>query len=593
MASRRPHPGRHLVVFFIGVAILYGLTALSQASVDKGETAWKPALGLDLQGGIRITLSADGSPSKENLDEARRIIDQRVNGSGVAEASVATQGGRNIVVEVPGKTADRDQLEETVRRQAQLRFRLVACSDQAPGPCAAADPTAGMAQGLGRAPLDLAADDDKTPAPSDSASGTPSDAPSGTPTDGASGTPGAEQSAEDVAKATSVKSALAWIDAPDQAAIAQYNSFTCNPEGILVDAQGKAADLPDDPAKPLVACSKPEDGATFKFLMSASVIEGTELTDASAQVPQGQVKWVVALRMGNSKDKAFPKGTSGAATDFEAVSRALINTDKQFAVVLDGQVLTNPRMTGIITDGRSQIEGNFTEVTALDLANSLKFGALPIKFSDGNTSVEEIGPSLAGNQLTAGITAGAIGLALVMLYCLFYYRGLGLVVVSSLFVAAGITYALVLLLSKTAGFTLTLPGIAGLIIAVGVTADSFVIFFERIRDEMREGKSMRVAVETGWARARVTRVAANTVQILSAVVLYIFATGAVKGFGFALGLTTLIDLAVLFWFTKPMVSWLAQFKAFNSGHKLSGLSKETLGMDVPTPRRTAAAGGDA
>lgn len=591
MASRRPHPGRHLVVFFIGVAILYGLTALSQASVDKGETAWKPALGLDLQGGIRITLSAEGSPSKENLDEARRIIDQRVNGSGVAEASVATQGGRNIVVEVPGKTADRDQLEETVQRQAQLRFRLVACSDQNPGPCAAADPTAGMSQGLGRAPLDLAADDDKTPAPSDSASGTPSDAPSGTPTDGASGTPGAEQPAEDVAKATSVKSALAWIDAPDQAAIAQYNSFTCDPEGVLVDAQGKPADLPDDPAKPLVACSKPEDGVTFKFLMSPSVIEGTELTDASAQVPQGQVKWVVAIRMGNSKDKAFPKGTSGAATDFEAVSRAFVNTQKQFAVVLDGQVLTYPTMNGIITDGRSQIEGNFTEVTALDLANSLKFGALPVAFKVGST--EEIGPSLAGNQLQAGVLAGAIGLALVMLYCLFYYRGLGLVVVSSLFVAAGITYALVLLLSKTAGFTLTLPGIAGLIIAVGVTADSFVIFFERIRDEMREGKSMRVAVETGWARARVTRVAANTVQILSAVVLYIFATGAVKGFGFALGLTTLIDLAVLFWFTKPMVSWLAQFKAFNSGHKLSGLSKETLGMDVPAPRRTAAAGGDA
>ncbi|WP_418063224.1 protein translocase subunit SecD [Pimelobacter simplex] len=584
MASRRSHPGRHLVVFFIGVAILYGLTALSQAHVDKGETAWKPALGLDLQGGVRITLSADGSPSKENLDEARRIIDQRVNGSGVAEASVATQGGRNIVVEVPGKTADRDQLEETVRRQAQLRFRLVACYDQNPGPCAAPDPAAG----LGRAPLDLAADDE-TPTPS----GSPSETPSGTPSDTASGTPDAEQPAGDVAKATSVKAALAWIDAPDQAAIAQYNAYTCDPKGVLVDAQGKPADLPDDPAKPLVACSKPEDGVTFKFLMSASVIEGTELTDASAQVPQNSVKWVVAIRMGNTKDKAFPKGSSGAATDFEAVSRAMVNTDKQFAVVLDGQVLTYPTMNGIITDGRSQIEGNFTEVTALDLANSLKFGALPIKFSDKNTSVEEIGPSLAGNQLKAGITAGAIGLALVMLYCLFYYRGLGLVVVSSLFVAAGITYALVLLLSKTAGFTLTLPGIAGLIIAVGVTADSFVIFFERIRDEMREGKSMRVAVETGWARARVTRVAANTVQILSAVVLYIFATGAVKGFGFALGLTTLIDLAVLFWFTKPMVSWLAQFKAFNSGHKLSGLSKETLGMDVPTPRRTAAAGGDA
>jgi preprotein translocase subunit SecD len=179
-----------------------------------------------------------------------------------------------------------------------------------------------------------------------------------------------------------------------------------------------------------------------------------------------------------------------------------------------------------------------------------------------------------------------------MLYCLLYYRGLGLVVVSSLFVAAGITYGMVLLLSEAAGFTLTLPGIAGLIIAVGITADSFVIYFERIRDEMREGKSMRVAVETGWARARVTRIAANTVSILSALVLYIFATGAVKGFGFALGLSTLIDLAVLFWFTKPLVSWLAQFRSFNSGHRLSGLSPETLGLDAPKVR-TATAGGKA
>ena len=164
-------------------------------------------------------------------------------------------------------------------------------------------------------------------------------------------------------------------------------------------------------------------------------------------------------------------------------------------------------------------------------------------------------------------------------YCMLYYRGLGLVVVASLLAAAATTYALVLLLSETAGFTLTLPGIAGLIIAVGITADSFIIFFERIRDEMRDGRAMRVAVETGWKRAKVTRLAAQVVSLLSAMVLYIFATGAVKGFGFALGLSTLVDLAILFWFTKPMMSWLARFTFFNSGHRLSGLSRETLGMD--------------
>lgn len=618
MASRRPRPGRHLIVFFLGLAVLYGLTALSQAGVEDPETPWRPALGLDLQGGTRITLTAEKAPTKENLDEARRIIDQRVNGSGVAEAAVTTQGGRNIVVEVPGKTQNRDQLEETVKRQAQLRFRLVACSDIRPAGCESSTP-GGM--GLGRAPLSLAEDDPTdgatdgatdsatdaatdspaTDASTDGSTDAPADAPTDAPSDAPTGAPTAEDPAGDGAKWT-VADDIAWSRSPDQAAIALYNGYTCDAKGVVVDADGKPADQVDDPDQPLVACTEPERDAEgneetppIKFLLSRSVVEGTELDDASAQTPQNGVGWVVAIEMGNSKERAHPKGSAGAASDFEAVTRAFAGTDEQFAVVLDGQVLTYPVLNSVITDGRSQIEGDFSEQEALDLANSLKFGALPIKFNDQQTSVEEIGPSLAGNQLSAGLTAGAIGLILVMLYCLFYYRGLGLVVVSSLFVAAAVTYAMVLLLSKTAGFTLTLPGIAGLIIAVGITADSFVIFFERIRDEMREGKSMRVAVETGWARARVTRIAANTVQILSALVLYIFATGAVKGFGFALGLTTLIDLAVLFWFTKPMVSWLAQFKAFNSGHKLSGLSKETLGMDITPsrPRRTAVAGGDA
>ena len=596
MAAARPRPGRTLVLFFLGLAVCYGLVALAGS--------WSPTLGLDLQGGTRITLTAEGDPSDENLAEAQRIIDQRVNGSGVAEAAVTTQGSRNIVVEVPGEDTDRDQLEETVKRQAQLRFRLVACSDRnQAGPCAAAAPGGGELPGLGRAPLDLAGAAEEEPTGSPTTE--PTTDPTADPTDGASdgaSTPPAEEptgkapTAEDPAgdgKTWTVQDSISWSRSPDQESIALYNAHVCDEKGVLRTAEGAPADLPDVPEEPLVACSVPEDGQSLKYLLSRSVIEGTELDDASSGTPQNGVGWVVSIEMGNDKDRAVPKGSAGASEDFEAVSRAFAGTEEQFAIVLDGQVLSDPVMNSVITDGRSQIEGDFTEQEALDLANSLKFGALPIAFNDEQTSVEEIGPSLAGNQLQAGLLAGGIGLALVMLYCLLYYRGLGLVVVSSLFVAAAVTYAMVLLLSETAGFALTLPGIAGLIIAVGVTADSFVIFFERIRDEMREGKSMRVAVETGWARARVTRVAANTVQLLSATVLYIFATGAVKGFGFALGLTTLIDLAVLFWFTKPLVSWLAQFKIFNSGHKLSGLSKETLGMDVPAPRRTAAAGGDA
>ncbi len=201
--------------------------------------------------------------------------------------------------------------------------------------------------------------------------------------------------------------------------------------------------------------------------------------------------------------------------------------------------------------------------------------------------METVGPSLAGNQLSAGLYAGGAGLLLVMLYCLLYYRGLGLVVLASLVVAGASTYALVLLLSETANFTLSLPGIAGLIVAVGITADSFIVYFERIRDEMRDGKSMPVAVEAGWARARNTCLAADTVSLLAAVVLYIFAAGVVKGFAFALGLSTLIDLVVFFWFTHPMVSWLAKYPFFNRGHRFSGLSAETLGVDAITVRSPA------
>ncbi len=588
MAARRPRPGRTLIIFFLAVAVMYGLVALAGS--------WKPSLGLDLQGGTRITLEATNTPSAESLEEARRIIDLRVNGTGVSEAEVTTQSNKYIVVEVPGSTENRKQLEETVKRQAQLRFRLVACSDRTPGSCDAGAPV--LQRPPVGAPGDPTPTDGSTEATDESTDkprknkknggDQPTDEQSDQPTD-APEEPGAADPAGD-GKTWTAKDSIAWSRSPDAKSIARFNELTCAADGTVMRGE-KPAGAEDDPDRPLVACSV-EDGQATKYLLSRSVIEGTELSDASAGVPQSGVQWVVSIEMGNDKDKARPKGSAGAEDDFETVSEEFVGTGEQFAIVLDGQVISAPEMTGIIRDGNSQIEGDFTETTATNLANSLKFGALPIAFTDDPT-VDEIGPSLAGNQLTAGLTAGAIGLALVMLYCLLYYRALGSVVVASLFVAAAITYALVLLLSETAGFTLTLPGIAGLIIAVGITADSFVIFFERIRDEMREGKSMRVAVETGWARARVTRIAANTVSLLSAAVLYIFATGVVKGFGFALGLSTLIDLAVLFWFTKPMVSWLAQFRLFNGGGKISGLSPETLGMDGPVVRRTATAGGDA
>ncbi|MAY97980.1 protein translocase subunit SecD [uncultured Nocardioides sp.] len=579
MARKTARPGRTLVVFFLVMAIAYGLVALAGT--------WKPTLGLDLQGGTSITLRAEGDPGEEALDQARQIIDDRVNGSGVAEAEVTTQGGNEIVVEIPGENAR--NLIETVQRTAQLRFRLVACST-VDGRCAT---TTGLPEGIQIDPSTTLPQDEGQDGgqDGDQSQGSNNRAALGawarlsdTQGDGADGADGSDgsggqgdensngnrnrngngqQSPYDACIAAAADDEttaepLSWIDNPTTACVDAFSQFQAS-GGCQ---QGATSVMGDDPATPLITCD--EDG--IAYLLSPAMIEGTQLDDAGAAIPQQQVNYVVTLSFDGDGTEVFAD-----------ISNALVGTEKQFAIVLDGQVLSAPTMEGRILDGNAQISGDFNETTANSLATSLRYGSLPIAFED-QPLVETIGPSLAGDQLSAGLTAGGIGLAIVMLYCLLYYRGLGTVVIASLFVAAGITYAMVLLLSETANFTLTLPGIAGIIVAVGITADSFIVYFERIRDEMRIGKSMKVAVEAGWKRARNTCLAADAVSLLAAVVLYIFAAGVVKGFAFALGLTTIIDLVVFFWFTHPMVSWLAKYRFFNKGHRLSGLSPETLGV---------------
>ncbi|CUR54694.1 Protein translocase subunit SecD [metagenome] len=575
MAKKSTHPGRTIVVFFMATLVVFGLVALGGK--------WKPELGLDLQGGTRVTLTAKDTPglNSASLQEAADIIDQRVNGSGYAEAEVTTQGSNIIVVELPGPPDS--SLVDVVSRQAQLRFRLVALAGDGTASTPTSSPSATATPGSGvLAPTASASPTKKaTKKPAATATATPKNrpvpgfaAPSKKATTKAtaspSPTPSASESAAPTEGATggdtatpngkgTVADALAWQQSPDAKSRAAFAAFSC-------PADGTAPDVEDDPDKPLVTC----DDTGQKFLLSVAIIEGTQVKSASSGIPQNSVNYAVDLSLDGD-----------GADSLAEVSRALVGgtaTNQTFAITLDGQVISHPGFTGVISDGRPQITGDFTQEEAAALATSLKFGSLPIAFNDDPSS-EEIGPTLAGDQLTAGLTAGVIGLLLVMLYCLLYYRGLGLVVIASLVVAGALTYGLVLLLSATAGFTLTLPGIAGLIVAVGITADSFIVFFERIRDEMRDGKSMRVAVESGWVRARNTCLAADAVSLLAAVVLYFFAAGVVKGFAFALGLSTVIDLVVFFWFTKPMVSWLGQFAFFNKGHKLSGLDAESLGID--------------
>ncbi len=580
MARTASRPGRTLIVFLLVVVAMFAGLAV------KG--VWQPELGLDLQGGTRITLTASTETGEditpEKMTEAVDIIDSRVNASGVAESEVAKQGDRNIVVEIPGDS--RDDLVSTVQQQAQLRFRLVAGQPQngipntLPVPVPAEGSGGAAAEGSGgagddAAPRSRTGSDGLQRSDSPSRSGEvsrsgdagPSDEaePSGEADPAEGGEPAPEAPAE-VTDESSIEELRAWAQAPDQRWAARFAEFTC----------AQADEIADNPSRPLLACD--DEGA--KYLLTPAIIEGTELNDAGYGIPQAQTQYVVDLDFNGE-----------ATTTFADVTRRLAGTGELFAIVLDGVVLSAPQVTSPITDGNAQISGDFTAESARELANSLKYGALPLQFEV--QEVAEEGPTLAADQLSAGLWAGAIGLLLVMVYCLFYYRGLGLVIIASLGVAAATTYAAVLALSEAAGFTLTLPGIAGLIVAVGITADSFIVYFERLRDELREGKSLRVAVEAGWVRARATCLAADAVSLLAAVVLYVFAIGVVKGFAFALGISTLIDLVVFFLFTKPMVTWLARFPFFSRGHKLSGLSPEHVGIErlgkTPTPaglRRT-------
>jgi len=337
----------------------------------------------------------------------------------------------------------------------------------------------------------------------------------------------------------------------------------------------------DGVKKTLVTCS--DDGAE-KYILGPAVVLGTEVKSASAglaQSSQGVATggWEVNLSFNGTGRKQFGDVTRQMVSQTGDLNR--------FAIVLDGLVVSAPGTQGAITDGNAQITGSFTQAQATNLANVLKYGALPLTFDAGD--VEQISATLGGDQLRAGLTAGVIGLILVVFYSLLYYRGLGFVTVASLCVSAILTYGMVVMLGWQLGFRLSLAGVAGLIVAIGITADSFIVFFERLRDEVREGRTLRVAVENGWVRARRTILAADFVSFLAAVILYILSAGSVRGFAFTLGLTTLIDIVVVFMFTKPTLTILARTEFFGQGHRFSGLDPERLGSTrrtllTPVPR---------
>lgn len=322
----------------------------------------------------------------------------------------------------------------------------------------------------------------------------------------------------------------------------------------------------DDPNTELITCGQ---NSLTKYILGPAEVLGKDVSKAEAVLDQqGGAGWLVSLSFNGDGTRKFGALTTRITGKPEPTNQA--------AIVLDGLVVSSPRIIEAINSGNAQITGSFTQAEATDLANVLKYGALPLAFDRGE--VQQVSPTLGSDQLRAGLLAGLIGLGLVVLYSLLYYRGLGLVSVGSLLVAGGITYLSFLLLGKYIGFTLTLAGIAGAIVSIGITADSFIVYFERLRDEVREGRSLRTAVETGWQRARRTVLVADFVSLIAAVLLYFFAVGGVRGFAFTLGLTTFVDLFVVFYFTKPLVTLLSKVPFYARGHALSGFSAKSLGV---------------
>ncbi len=515
-------------------ALLAGWQLDGKSSENPDGASLAPGLALDLQGGTQIILEAvtsDGSEvTPEAMEEAIGVIRQRVDANGVTEAEIASQGETQIVVEIPGEVDD--ETVALISQAAQMKFRPVLTIGS---PLPTVQPSASPS---GDAADDAAAD---------------SDAAADEPTKKEI----AEQ--EKAIESATDPSDLAQITPSVQEA---YDALDCT------DPKSREGGGGDNPNLLLVTC---DQAGSAKYILGPVEVDGTDLTSAtSGLIPtsSGGVSntWGVSLDF-NSEGTTKFRETTERLTPLEPPRN-------QFAIVLDGLIVSAPSSNQPITNGQASISGSFTRDTAATLANQLSFGSLPLTFEVQGENT--ISATLGSEQLQRGLFAGLIGLALVVVYSMFQYRTLGLLTVMSLIVAGAMTYVVIALLSWGMGYRLSLPGIAGLIVAIGFTADSFIVYFERIRDELRDGRTLRLAVQRGWLRARRTIYAAKAVNLLSAVILYFMTVGGVRGFAFTLGLTTIIDVMVVIWFTHPVMELLAKVPFFRDGHKWSGLSPDRL-----------------
>ncbi len=576
-SSAPVHPYRYLTLFLVLLIGAYLLVFLT------GDKEAKPKLGIDLQGGTRVTLTArtpDGSaPTREALAQAQDIISARVNGLGVSGSEVVVDGD-NLVITVPGNDGNEARnLGQTARLYIRPVIHVMPAQGQTPpgqappgsvpgapgapgapglpggapglpgGPpglpgapgmpplIAPAEPGAPIAPPTpGEPPLPAEAPPaPPAPQPRPYPEAPPSPTPAPTPAPGPapspappSPAPGKPNPRADLAQRIADEKALRQsTDQQIQVLALQFQATRCGDEDVLAGN--------DDPNLPLVTCSQDH---TQVYLLDKSIISGEGIQNATSGLDQQRGEYVV--------DVEFKSDAANVWADFTAA-----NVGTQTAFVLDSQVVSAPVINEAIPGGRTQVTGQFTADSARELANVLKYGSLPLSFE--SSEAETVSATLGLTSLRAGLIAGAIGLALVLVYSLLYYRVLGLLTALSLIASGAMVFAILVLLGRYIGYTLDLAGIAGLIIGIGTTADSFVVFFERIKDEIREGRSFRSAVPRGWARARKTILSGNAVSFLAAAVLYFLAVGQVKGFAFTLGLTTILDVVVVFLVTWPLV----------------------------------------
>jgi len=540
-------PWRYLAAFAGIVALLFTLVFFT------GGGDPSPKLGIDLKGGTRVTLTARTEtgqlPNNEQLNQAKQIIDDRVNGTGVSGAEVVLDGS-NITITIPG---DDGQVAKDLGQTAQLRFRPVPPDTGGPYPAqlpAATNPTSPSES---TAPSSQAPQPQGAPVPAfdqpaqvptlPTLPSIPSESPApdpAAPDASAGSTPGPAnpELARQIAQAKLLRQSS--DPAIQQQALAQLDCAAPDP------LRGY-----DDPGKPLVTCNR--DG-TEKYILGPSFLDGTLISDANA-VPNSQgAGYLVNLSFKPEGADIWGKYTSA-------------HVREAAAFVLDSEVVSAPVIQGPIF-GDTQITGQFSQVEAQKLAGVLKYGSLPLSFAP--SEAETVSATLGLASLQAGLIAGGIGLLLVFVYCLIYYRALGVLTILSLVLSGAVVYAVLVLLGRAIGFTLDLAGVAGFIVAIGITADSFVVFFERLKDEVREGRSFRSAVPRAWVRARRTILSADAVSFLASAVLYLLAVGQVKGFAFTLGMATVLDLLVVFLVTHPLVALAANSRIFGSP-SLSGL----------------------